>query len=89
MTVRRKVLVSGDVQGVFFRATCRDEALSRGLTGYVANLPDGRVEAVFEGDERSVTEMVEWSRQGPRLARVTHVDVTDESPEGLEHFKTR
>ncbi len=84
--VRRRVLVSGDVQGVFFRATCRDEARRRGLSGSVTNRPDGRVEAHFEGDPRAVDEMIEWCRRGPPMARVASVDVNDEDPTGESGF---
>lgn len=86
MTVRRRVVVSGDVQGVFFRATCRDEARRRGLAGAVRNRPDGRVEAHFEGDPAAVDEMVEWCRHGPPLARVATVEVSDEEPRGERGF---
>ncbi len=86
MAVRRKVLVSGRVQGVFFRGTCRREALQRGLSGYVTNLPDGRVEAVFEGAPEDVDALVRWCHRGPDLARVDGVEVIEEEPEGLRGF---
>jgi hypothetical protein len=60
MAVRVRVLVSGRVQGVFFRASCAEEARRLGVGGWVRNRPDGRVEAVFEGDQSQVSEMVEW-----------------------------
>ena len=72
---RAYVLIEGRVQGVFFRASTRDEARARGLTGWAKNLPDGRVEAVFEGDKRVVENMLEWCRQGPPYAYVDHVEV--------------
>jgi len=75
MKKRAHVYVSGRVQGVFFRATTRREARKRGVTGWVKNLPDGRVEAVFEGDEGSVEEMVEFCHQGSPSASVEDVDV--------------
>ena len=73
--IRRRVLVSGRVQGVFFRDTCRREAAAAGVAVRVDNLPDGRVEAVFEGPPAAVQCMVEWCRTGPPRARVDHVEV--------------
>jgi len=70
------------VQGVWFRGTTREVARSLGLSGYVRNLPDGRVEAVFEGPEHAVREAVEWCRRGPPAARVDSVDVTWGAPTG-------
>ena len=85
--VRARVAVTGVVQGVFFRGTCRREALNRGLVGWVRNKPDGSVEAVFEGRRSDVDALVRWMRQGPRLARVETVEVTVEPPEGLSGFR--
>jgi len=87
--VRYRVLVSGRVQGVFFRDACQRLAWEHGVAGWVRNLPDGRVEAVFEGPAGDVDAMVEWSRRGPRYAAVDHVDVQAEPPEGLEEFRVR
>jgi acylphosphatase len=84
--VRKRVLVSGEVQGVFFRDTCRRIAGQQGVAGWVRNLPDGRVEAVFEGDAQSVERLVRWARRGPSRAIVTAVAVQDEPPEGLTAF---
>ncbi|HEX2849631.1 MAG TPA: acylphosphatase [Acidimicrobiales bacterium] len=89
MIVRRRVLVDGRVQGVWFRESCRRQAVPRGVAGWVANLPDGRVEAVFEGEERAVAALVEWTRSGPPRAVVTAVRVEVEEPEGLEGFRVR
>ncbi|RLF16159.1 MAG: acylphosphatase [Thermoprotei archaeon] len=75
MKVRAHVFISGRVQGVFFRAWTEDEAVKRGLTGWVRNLADGRVEAVFEGDKEAVEEMVKLCWKGPPGARVTNVEV--------------
>ncbi len=75
MKKRAHVFVSGRVQGVFFRATTRKEARKRNVTGWVKNLPDGRVEAVFEGDEEKVQEMIEFCHEGSRSARVQDVEV--------------
>lgn len=86
---RAHVLVSGLVQGVFFRHETMERAMTRGLSGWVRNRPDGRVEAVFEGSEDAVESMVRWCHDGPRLAEVHRVDVTYEEPEGLEGFDVR
>jgi acylphosphatase len=86
---RKHVWVSGEVQGVFFRYETRERARREGLVGWVRNLPDGRVEAVFEGDDGAVERMVRWCHQGPDGARVSGVDVRDEDPEGLSGFDVR
>jgi acylphosphatase len=85
--VRYRVLVSGRVQGVFFRDTTRRLAEQHGVAGWVRNLPDGRVEAVFEGPPEDVERLVEWSRHGPRHAAVDHIEVQPEQPEGLDTFR--
>ncbi len=79
---RAHVWVSGWVQGVFFRAHTRDTALSLGLRGWVKNLPDGRVEAVFEGEDDALNKMVSWCHKGPAAARVDDVEVEWEEPTG-------
>jgi acylphosphatase len=84
--LRYRVLISGRVQGVFFRDTCRRLAEQNGVTGWVRNLPDGRVEAVFEGPDEGVRQLVDWARSGPRLADVDEVAVQAELPEGLGAF---
>jgi acylphosphatase len=84
---RVRVVVSGDVQGVGFRWYCREQATHEGVAGSVRNLPDGRVEAIFEGDSASVDAMVEWSRQGPRWARVDQLEVDEEQPVGEAGFR--
>jgi acylphosphatase len=89
MVIRRRVVVYGRVQGVFFRDTARRMAQSRGLGGWVRNAPEGTVEAVFEGDAEVVDSMVRWCGQGPRGAVVERVEVTDEEPEGLTDFRIR
>jgi acylphosphatase len=76
MKVRARVLVSGKVQGVYFRQSTKVEAQSLGVTGLVRNLMDGRVEAVFEGEEHNVKMLVNYCRQGPPAAKVTNIDVT-------------
>ncbi len=71
---RLHVVIEGRVQGVFFRASTRDQARARGLAGWVRNLPDGRVEALFEGDKRVVEDMLRWCRRGPAYAYVDYVE---------------
>jgi acylphosphatase len=87
--VRYRVVASGLVQGVWFRESCRREAAVRGVAGWVANRFDGRVEAVFEGPEPVVAEMVAWCRMGPARAEVTGLEVHQESPQGLAGFSVR
>ena len=89
MSVRRRVLVEGEVQGVFFREDCRQQAEDAGVSGWARNLDDGRVEVVLEGDADAVDGVVAWCREGPSGARVTGVDVAEEEPEGLSGFSTR
>ena len=86
---RRRVLVGGRVQGVFFRDTCRSEARRAGLAGSVHNRSDGRVEAVFEGGDEAVDHLVAWCHQGPAGARVETVEVRDEAPTGESGFHIR
>jgi acylphosphatase len=87
--IRKHIIVSGRVQGVFFRDRCQEAAQRHRVAGWVANREDGSVEAVFEGDDGAVREMVDWARHGPPRAEVTGVDVTDERPEGLPDFSVR
>jgi acylphosphatase len=87
--IRNRVLISGRVQGVAYRDACRRMAKQHGVTGWVRNLPDGRVEAVFEGPSEDVGRLVDWSRQGPRFAEVAGVDVQAEEPEGISEFEIR
>jgi acylphosphatase len=86
---RRRVVVEGRVQGVFYRDSCRREALAAGVTGWVRNREDGTVEAVFEGDERAVAALVSWCHHGPPRALVTRVEERTEAPEGLSGFVVR
>jgi acylphosphatase len=79
---RARVLIEGRVQGVFFRASTRDEARARGLTGWARNLPDGRVEALFEGDKRLVEDMLKWCQKGPPYAYVDHIEVEWQTHQG-------
>jgi acylphosphatase len=71
---RLEIVVSGRVQGVWFRAATREQARRLGLAGWVRNLPDGRVEAVFEGQEEPLRQVLAWSHQGPPGAQVEHVE---------------
>ncbi|WP_248896518.1 acylphosphatase [Haloplanus halobius] len=87
--IRAHVHVSGRVQGVYYRANTRDAARARGVDGWVRNLSDGRVEAVFEGDEDAVEAMVEWCHTGSPAADVRDVDVTYEEPAGESGFSIR
>jgi acylphosphatase len=89
MTVRKRVVVSGRVQGVFFRETCRKRAESEGVGGWVANRDSGDVEACFEGAPQAVEHMIEWCHEGPDGARVESVAVDDEPPRGTTDFTVR
>ena len=87
--MRIRVLISGQVQGVGFRQATAQCAMQLGLNGWVQNLPDGRVEAVFEGDRASVEHMVQWCQHGPPTATVAAVEAIVEVPQGLEEFRLR
>jgi acylphosphatase len=84
--IRRRVVVRGHVQGVFFRETTRRRALQAHVSGWVRNRPDGAVEAVFEGERDAVERLVAFCEEGPRGSRVDRVDVTAEEPEQLHGF---
>ena len=86
---RAHVYVSGTVQGVYYRASTRDAARERDVDGWVRNLDDGRVEAVFEGPEPLVEEMIEWCHTGSSAATVDDVEVTYEDPAGESGFEVR
>ncbi|MFE2476337.1 acylphosphatase [Streptomyces sp. NPDC059389] len=85
--VRSRVIVHGEVQGVFFRDSCRHTALEYGVSGWVRNLPDGTVEAVFEGPAEAVAHLITWTHQGPPTATVTRVEVHQEPLEALATFE--
>jgi acylphosphatase len=87
--VRYRVVVSGFVQGVWFRQSCRRHAEALGLAGWVRNRADGTVEAVFEGKEEDVAKAVAWCRAGPPAAEVTGIDVTEQAPTGASGFSVR
>jgi acylphosphatase len=84
--LRYQVLISGHVQGVGFRASCQRAAWQHGVAGWVRNLADGRVEAVFEGPAEEVERMLDWARRGPRLALVTDVAIQAQPAEDLGSF---
>lgn len=83
------MVVHGQVQGVFFRDSARRRAVEHGVSGWVRNRADGAVEAVLEGQPHAVEHLLEFFRRGPRRAEVEHVEVDDESPEGLTGFEVR
>lgn len=87
MDSRAHVFITGRVQGVFFRANTKKTAQKQGLSGWVKNLSDGRVEAVFEGPKNAVSEMVRWCHEGPIGANVESVEVKWEDPIGLMGFE--
>ena len=87
MTIRRRVVVHGLVQGVFYRDSCRREARTVQVTGWIRNNDDGTVEAVFEGGPEAVAQLVEWAHSGPAGAQVSRVEVAEEQPEGLSDFR--
>jgi acylphosphatase len=87
--VRRRLLVSGYVQGVFFRDSARRQARVLGIGGHARNLHDGRVELVVEGQAEAVEEMTAWAGRGPRHAEVTGVDVEELEPTGQRDFEIR
>lgn len=85
--VRARVVVDGRVQGVYFRQSTQQEARRLGVDGWVRNLPDGRVETVFEGDPLTVERAVAYVRQGPPRALVTSVEESREEPLGESGFR--
>lgn len=87
--IRRRVVIEGLVQGVFFRDSMGRLARQHGVSGWVANRRDGNVEAVFEGEPDAVERLVSFSREGPRGARVDSVQVVEEEPEGSDGFDVR
>jgi len=87
--VRVRAVVSGRVQGVWFRQSCREQAVAAGVAGWVRNRPDGRVEAEFEGEQASVEVVLAWIEVGPALAVVTSVEVSDLTPSGETGFEVR
>ena len=87
--IRRRVVVHGRVQGVFFRDSTRRRAQQHGVAGWVSNRPDGAVEAVFEGESDAVERLVRFMHEGPRGADVERVEVFEEEVEGIRGFNVR
>ena len=87
--MRKRVVAHGRVPGFFFRDSTRQRAEEAGVAGWIANRPDGTVEAVFEGDDDAVERLVAWMGEGPRGATVARVEVNEEEPEGLRGFDVR
>jgi acylphosphatase len=84
-----RVRISGRVQGVFFRTSCRERASELGVSGWVRNRVGGDVEALFEGPDDDVERMIAWCREGPPFAHVDRVEVSEEAPSGAEGFRIR
>ena len=80
MKIQTHVIISGKVQGVWFRLNTKNKAEKLNLTGWVRNTNDGKVEAVFEGEERDINEMIKWCYEGPQLANVKNVNIETKSP---------
>lgn len=90
MNTNVHIIISGGVQGVFFRASTKQKAEQLGLTGWVRNTQDGNVEAIFEGEADKINEMIEWCRHGPTLSKVKNVEVKRQSPtNGFDGFSIR
>lgn len=88
--IRQRLLISGQVQGVWFRDSCRRQADALGVRGWARNLDDGRVEVVAQGPPEQVRRLVEWCHHGPSAARVDAVDVSEDEPPGRLHgFEVR
>ena len=87
--IRKRVVVHGRVQGVFFRDSVRERALAHGVDGWVCNRSDGALEAVLEGSSEAVERVVRFCETGPPRAQVDQADVSEESPEGLSGFEVR
>ena len=87
--IRRRVIVTGHVQGVFFRASVQEAADNEAVAGWAANREDGSVEVVLEGEPQAVESVLGYCRMGPVNARVDSTEVVEEAPEGLRGFTTR
>lgn len=85
----RRLVVHGRVQGVFFRASTRERAREQGVAGWVQNDPDGTVTIHLEGEPDAVERVARWAHDGPRAARVEHVEATVVDPEGHDSFSVR
>lgn len=89
MKIALRAVVSGKVQGVWYRQSTLEQAASQGVHGWVRNLPDGRVEAWLEGEEAPVREVARWLEQGPARAEVAGVDLQQMEPQGFAEFEVR
>jgi acylphosphatase len=87
--IRTRVIVSGRVQGVWFRESCREQAVVLGVAGWVRNRVDGTVEGMFEGPPAAVERLVTWCHEGPSRARVERVETAEEAPVGDAGFRVR
>jgi acylphosphatase len=87
--IRRRVVIHGRVQGVFFRDSTRERARAHGVAGWVRNRPDGAVEAVLEGPAEAVERVLRFLKTGPPRAEVAEIEVSEEEPEGLAGFEIR
>ena len=85
----RRIVVAGQVQGVFFRDSTRERAEAAGVTGWVRNREDGSVEALLEGNPSAVNSVIDFCREGPDQAHVHDVDVSECQPEGRPAFEVR
>jgi acylphosphatase len=88
-TVTRRLVMTGRVQGVFYRESMRIEAGRQGVVGWVRNSRDGSVEAIVQGPAAAVDRMVDWAHRGPQHARVASVEVSDAAAEEFDRFETR
>jgi acylphosphatase len=88
-TIRVHAVVEGRVQGVWYRQSCREQALANHVTGWVRNNDNGNVEAVLEGESTAVMRVLEWMRKGPPAALVTRVRANEEIPRGEQGFSVR
>lgn len=87
---RYHIFISGRVQGVFFRDSTRKKAKELAVNGWVRNLPDGRVEAVFEGEKEKVNKLIEWAERGPIIAKVDNIEIVEEKyQDDFKNFEIR
>ena len=89
MIKKANILVSGRVQGVFYRASTREKALELGIKGWVMNKPDGSVYIAAEAEESKLDQFIEWCKKGPMMAKVDNIDISHQSPEGFSSFEVR
>ncbi len=87
--IARKAIVSGLVQGVYFRQSCKDAAQQHGVFGSATNLPNGSVEVFLEGEEAAVAQVLEWCHRGPEAGRVDAVEISEEIPQAATGFDVR